>query len=96
MNGDFLYEAPSDEVFNDIKQAAISIWNTYDDTYGYASEKVNRVEAINNVRDNWGFIIAMFDSSNQRKMFSYVELPETLALLDKLKTYQEDGRRSYE
>lgn len=61
-------DAPSDEIFNEIKEKAIAIWNTYDDTYGYASEKINYVESITNIKDNWGTIVGMFDSDNQSKL----------------------------
>jgi len=63
------YDAPSDEVFNEIKQAAIAIWETYDDTYGYATEKINSIKDITNVRDNWGYMVGMFDQDNQLKLF---------------------------
>lgn len=64
------YTAPSDEVFNEIKEKAIEIWQTYDDTYGYATEKIEQVKSITNVRDNWGFIVGMFDSLNQQKLLA--------------------------
>lgn len=68
--GEDYYTAPSDEIFNEIKEKAIEIWQTYDDTYGYASEKINRVKEITNVRDNWGYIVGMFDNPNQQKLLS--------------------------
>lgn len=64
------YEAPSDEVFNEVKQAAIEIWNTYDDTYGYASEKIEQVNSITNFKDNWGYMVGMFDHDNQQKLLA--------------------------
>lgn len=64
------YDAPSDEVFDEIKQAAIEIWQTYDDTYGYASEKINYVKSIKNFRDNWGTLVGMFDGINQQKLLA--------------------------
>ena len=67
---DKYYEAPSDKIFNEIKQASKDIWNTYDDTYGYASEKVNRIKDIGNIKDNAMFMVAMFDRLNQRKLLS--------------------------
>jgi hypothetical protein len=71
------YDTPSDKIFNDIKENAIKIWKTYDDNYfGYATEKINRVNSINNFKDNALFIVAMFDSSNMAKLFALVE-PET-------------------
>lgn len=68
------YDAPSDEIFDEIKRAAIKIWKTYDDTYGYASEKINYVESITNIRDNWGTIVGMFDQDNQLKLFMALSL----------------------
>ena len=64
------YTAPSDEVFNEIKEKSIEIWQTYDDTYGYASEKIERVNSITNSKDNWGSIVGMFDSTNQQKLLA--------------------------
>lgn len=64
------YDAPSDEIFNEIKQAAIEIWQTYDDTYGYATEKLNYVDSITNIKDNWGTLVGMFDHDNQMKLLA--------------------------
>jgi hypothetical protein len=64
------YDAPSDEIFNEIKQAAIEIWQTYDDTYGYASEKIDYVNSVGNIKDNWGTLVGMFDSDNQMKLLA--------------------------
>lgn len=77
MNEDY-YKAPSDEIFNEIKGKSIEIWGTYDDTYGYASEKIDRVKSINNVKDNWGSIVGMFDSTNQQKLLAKLS-PEARA-----------------
>jgi hypothetical protein len=63
-------DAPSDKIFNEIKNAAIKIWLTYDDTYGYATEKITMVKSIKNFRDNWGTMVGMFDSSNQAKLLA--------------------------
>lgn len=71
----------SDKLFNEIKDNAIEIWQTYDDTYGYATEKIQRVQSIGNVQDNYGGIIGMFDHVNQRKLHELVS-PEAQALID--------------
>jgi hypothetical protein len=60
----------TNEIFNEIKSAAIEIWQGYDDTYGYASEKIQRVNAINNVGDEWIEIVGMFDHDNRLKLLS--------------------------
>ncbi len=78
------YTPPSQEVFDDFKQAAIKVWSEYDDTYGYATGKIAKIKDIGNIGDNYGYMIAMFDSHNQRKVYSHLQLPASKELLDKL------------
>lgn len=61
-----------DILFNELKDAAIKVWRGYDDTHGYATEKIDRVNSIKNIQDNYGGIIGMFDYKNQRKLYDYV------------------------
>lgn len=69
------YKAPSDEIFNEIKRGAIAVWETTkDNTYGYVDEKVGRIKDLENIADNAWFIVAMFDSGNQWKL--YLEVNE--------------------
>ncbi len=63
------YDAPTDEIFEEIKREAIKIWQTYDDTHGYATEKIDYVNSITNIKDNWGTIVGMFDQDNQLTLF---------------------------
>jgi len=44
------YTAPTNEIFEEVKAKAIEIWQTYDNTYGYADEKVNKIKDLENVR----------------------------------------------
>lgn len=80
------YIAPTDEIFKDIKQGAIKIWKTYDDTYGYQSEKVDVIKDLENVRDNYAYIVAMFDYSNQFKLVQIVDRKDTKLLITNLIT----------
>ena len=66
------YKAPEQKVFDEIKRCATALWMTYDNTYGYVDEKVNRIKDIKNIEDNTGYIIAMFDIFNQRKLYDMV------------------------
>ena len=66
----------SDKTFKELKDAAIKIWKTYDNTYGYVDEKVGYLNSFGNVKDNYGTIIGMFDSTNQRKLFEAVKSDE--------------------
>ena len=81
------YETPLQIVFDDIKENAIKIWQTYDNTYGYVDEKVNKVKGIKNFKDNAWFIVAMFDYKNQAKLLEMVQ-PKTKEIL---KTILEGG-----
>ena len=59
------YTAPPQEVFENIKLNAIRLWRTFDDTYWYATEKINGIKDMANIADNAWYIIAMFDQGNQ-------------------------------
>jgi len=76
MSVEDYYKAPPESVFEDIKTNAIKIWDTYDNTYGYRDEKVNRIKDLENISDNAWFIVAMFDKSNTIKLLNMVR-PET-------------------
>jgi hypothetical protein len=78
------YTPPSQAVFDDFKQAAIKVWQTMDDSFGYVTGKVNKIKDLTNVQDNYAYMIAMFDIHNQQKVNRYLQLPESKDLLDKL------------
>ena len=71
------YTAPSQESFEDMKQCAINIWKGYDDTFNYATQKINRIKDIVNFSDNFMHIMAMFDINNQRKLVKNLK-PKTI------------------
>ena len=70
-------ETPSIEIFNDMKQAATQVLETYDNEYGYVDEKLNYVNGLNNIQDNAMVFYRMFDWENQRK-FKQLVNEETL------------------
>lgn len=70
----------TDELFNELKNAAMEVWQTYDNTYGYVDEKIAMMN-FPNVKDNYGTIIGMFDVHNQRKLYDKVS-DEAKALID--------------
>lgn len=71
----------NDSIFKELKQEAIKIWQTYDNTYGYVDEKINYINSFGNVKDNYGTIIGMFDIQNQRKLYDAVS-PDTQMFID--------------
>jgi hypothetical protein len=62
------HETPTMEIFNELKDASTAVWNTKDNTYGYVTEKLERVNSITNYADNVMVCYRMFDSDNQRLM----------------------------
>lgn len=77
------YTAPSDEIFEDIKENAIKLWSTYSNEFGYVDNKVNKIKDIQNIEDNAWFIVAMFDYSNKFKLLTMVK-PETRKKLEEV------------
>ena len=59
---------PSITIFEEMKSAAIAVWQTYDNQFGYVTEKLERVNSITNVQDNAMALYRMFDYENQAKM----------------------------
>jgi len=86
MNQDtaLYYTAPTDEIFNNLKQEAIKLWQTYDNEFGYADEKVGMIKDIKNVKDNFMYMFAMFDWKNQEKIINEVSAETKKAIEDRL------------
>ena len=78
------YIAPEESLFNELKDIAIDLWSGYDDTYGYATEKIGRIKDIQNVRDNFMYIVAMFDIENQRKLSNSLSNEACKAIRDRM------------
>ncbi len=57
------YTAPTEEAFEEMRKAAMDIWRGYDEPD--RSEKLSRLEGMGNIKDNFMYIFAMFDRSNQ-------------------------------
>ena len=66
------YIAPSNKIFEDLRKSAIKIWKTYDNKFGYVDEKAGKVRSLQNFRDNFMYIFAMFDPINQQKVEKFV------------------------
>ena len=59
------YKAPSDEIFDYIKEKCIDLWKTYDNTYGYVDEKLEIITPMQIIRDNVRYMVNMFDDRNK-------------------------------
>jgi hypothetical protein len=62
------HETPSEEIFNEIKQAAIKVWKTKDNTGGYVTEKIAYLNSFSNYADNAMTFYRLFDSTNRMIM----------------------------
>ncbi len=78
------YEAPTDEVFEEVKVKATEIWQGYDNEYGYADSKIDRIKDIGNVSDNFMYMIAMFDLTNQTKLSEMLTEETKKAVSDRI------------
>ena len=65
-------ETPSIEIFNEMRAAATQIWNTYDNQFGYVTEKLNRINSLENIQDNAMVFYRIFDWENQAKFRNLV------------------------
>ena len=78
------YTAPSEEIFKEVQDAAVTLWMTYDDTYGYATEKAECVKNLANVSDNLMYIVGMFDQPNQGRLANELSGEARLAIRERM------------
>jgi len=76
------YTAPPESQFRELKLAAELIWKNYNDPYS-ADKKAEHVKGIGNVRDNFMYIVAMFDPNNQRKLSRMISEETRKAVSDR-------------
>lgn len=75
---------PTDEVFNDIVNAAQNVW-IFGQKYhkSYVKEQLDSIEATSNYADNWYSIIGRMDDINQTLFIHNVKLKATHEFLNK-------------
>ena len=78
------YTEPSQDIFDEVKSVAIEIWREYDNTYGYADEKVDEIKDMENIKDNLMYIVAMFDQDNQQKLADKLSDESRKAIRDRM------------
>lgn len=76
------YTPPSDICFDEVKERAAEIWNEYEDPY--RNEKLGRISNLENVGDNFMYIVAMFDRGNQNKLASRLSEETRTAIRDRM------------
>lgn len=66
------YTPPPDDIFKEVKETCIRIWKLYDDSYWYSTKKINRIKDLENIEDNFMYMVAMFDSYNQIRLSFFI------------------------
>lgn len=69
MTQEMYYTAPSDDIFKEMQDKACIVWSKYDDDYWYRTEKTDKVKSLENISDNFMYILAMFDSDNIEELY---------------------------
>lgn len=69
------YRTPSNKIFQEIKDACIKVWKTYDNTYGYVDEKIRAVNYIKNEEANVMFMLKMFHPILKAEIISHLSVP---------------------
>lgn len=65
MKINLYYTPPNDDIFEEVKKCSIKIWQRYDNQFGYVDEKVNKIKNLENIKDNFMYMVAIFDMNNQ-------------------------------
>jgi hypothetical protein len=79
------YTPPSDEAFESMRNACMIVWGQYaGNPGGYMEEKVGRIRDIQNVGDNFMYMLAMFDMNNQRSVVSMLSDEAKIALKERM------------
>ena len=56
----YYYKQPKQEYFDELKSACIKFWGVFDDQFGYATEKINRIKDLENNSTNYMMMVKMF------------------------------------
>jgi hypothetical protein len=84
MTSKLYYTAPSDEIFNEVKNACIELWKSKNAHPSYENEKVERIKDIGNIKDNVMFMVAMFDDGNMSLLAEKLSDEAREALRDRM------------
>ena len=69
MSQELYYTAPPEDIFKEMQEKACIVWSKYSNEYGYQTEKTDKVKSLQNISDNFMYILAMFDSDNISELY---------------------------
>lgn len=78
------YTPPKDEQFEELKKEAITLWIDIADEPSYAEEKISSIKDLENIQDNFMYMVAMFDNNNQKKLADELSEETRLAVRERM------------
>lgn len=81
------YTPPRQELFEAVKRRAMELWKEIDtdnETFGYATEKINQIKDIENVGDNFMYMVGTFDIHNQRLLANRLQQETREAIKERM------------
>lgn len=58
----YYYKQPKQEYFDELKSVCIKVWKLENNQFGYVTEKINRIEIMENNATNYIEMVKMFHS----------------------------------
>ena len=92
MQTELYYTPPNQALFDELKVACIELWKTYDDTYNYATNKVNQINSLYNISGNFMSMVSMFDIMNQITLSQNLSEECNTAIKDRMLSGGADSR----
>lgn len=83
MDKELYYTAPSQEIFDEVRKEAINIWVDLNPRFHH--EKTDYLKKLENIRDNFMVIVAMFDCNNQRTLAIKISAEARKAISDRMR-----------
>lgn len=75
---------PSDEIFTHLRTTIITnVWRKYNDTYGYASSKIDYINSFENLSDNFMTMWNMLDVRNAQIVLDKINYRTYKAIKDR-------------
>lgn len=68
------YTPPKDEYFNELKEACIKFWKTFDDRFGYSTEKIDSIKDLPNKDSNFMMMIQMIHPISRKLIVNLLSL----------------------
>lgn len=78
------YTPPTDKQFDELKKEAIVLWIDIADDLDYAASKISRIKDLENIDDNFMYMVAMFDINNQKLLADVLSNETRLAVRERM------------